>query len=258
MHVMGKPTGQSQHELAATRAAGALGDAATRLLGDDVAAVFLHGSLTLGGYEPGRSDIDLLVVVERELTDDELGSLPRALAKTGSNPASAADLRVVDRSAVAMPAQSPFLELYVRLHGHEVVDLETRKSEPDLAVELSLVRSDGRSLVGPEPRALIGAVPDRWVVSYGNAVIERWQELTDDDEHAELMILTACRAWRFAVDGRHCSKAEAGCWALAQDGSLVAVEGALRRRRGEQGVAIDAAEIGRVLAVVHRGIAVAP
>jgi predicted nucleotidyltransferase len=31
-------------------------------VGDTVAAVILHGSLTLGDFLPGRSDVDLLAV----------------------------------------------------------------------------------------------------------------------------------------------------------------------------------------------------
>jgi predicted nucleotidyltransferase len=33
-------------------------------LGKIVAGVILHGSLTLGDYAPGRSDVDLLVVID--------------------------------------------------------------------------------------------------------------------------------------------------------------------------------------------------
>jgi predicted nucleotidyltransferase len=38
-------------------------------LGETVAGVIQHGSLTLGDYLPGRSDVDLLVVVDDPLTD---------------------------------------------------------------------------------------------------------------------------------------------------------------------------------------------
>ena len=75
------------------------------------------------------------------------------------------------------------------------------------------MRADGRSLVGPQPAAVVGAMPDEWVVAYGDEALERWQH-TDDAEHAALMVLTACRIWRFAVEGVHCSKTEAARWAL--------------------------------------------
>jgi Nucleotidyltransferase domain len=49
---------------AALRFANELAHACTGALGKTVAGVILHGSLTLGDYVPGRSDVDLLVVVD--------------------------------------------------------------------------------------------------------------------------------------------------------------------------------------------------
>ena len=37
--------------------------------------MILHGSLTLGDYVPGRSDVDLLVVVDAPLTDAQVAQL---------------------------------------------------------------------------------------------------------------------------------------------------------------------------------------
>ena len=70
--------------------------------------MILHGSLTLADYLPGRSDVDLLVVVDGPLTDAQLAD---------------------------------------------------------------------------------------------------WEAIGDD---AELTVLTTCRVWRFAEEGRHCSKTAAG------------------------------------------------
>jgi len=42
------------------------------LLEDTVIGVYLYGSLTYGDYNPGRSDIDLMVIVKEPLTKDEI------------------------------------------------------------------------------------------------------------------------------------------------------------------------------------------
>jgi hypothetical protein len=68
----------------------------------------------------------------------------------------------------------------------------------------------GHSLLGAAPAELIGEVPDRWVVTAGDAQLADWQAIGDDPPYAELTVLTACRVWRFAEEGRHCSKAAAG------------------------------------------------
>jgi hypothetical protein len=87
--------------------------------------------------------------------------------------------------------------------------LEERRhpAERDLAVELSVCRAHGRSLLGAAPAELLGEVPDRWVVAAGDAQLAAWQAVGDDPPYAELTVLTACRVWRFAEQGRHCSKA---------------------------------------------------
>jgi hypothetical protein len=51
------------------------------------------------------------------------------------------------------------------------VRLEERRhpGERDLAVELSVCRAHGRSLLGAAPAELIGEVPPAWVVAAGDA-----------------------------------------------------------------------------------------
>lgn len=74
-------TGASAHDALAY--ADTLAHASSRALGDALAAVVLHGSLTLGDYLPGRSDIDLLVVVDDPLTDAHLAGLANAVGSSG-------------------------------------------------------------------------------------------------------------------------------------------------------------------------------
>jgi hypothetical protein len=223
------------------------------LLGDQLVSIFLHGSLVLGGLVEGRSDIDLLVVIERPLDDTQLTALERLVVESYEAEPTKLDVRVVTRAVAANPTPAPPLELAIGSHrGLEVV----RRVEhvPDVAVELSIVRATGRALAGEQPAAVIGAVPDEWLVAIGDSYLERWQTMTDDDERAELRVLSACRIWRFAAEGVHCSKADAGAWVLARDASLTAVEGALRRRAGES-VVISPEDIADLLARVRGELA---
>ena len=229
--------------------------ACSELLGDRLVAVILHGSLVLGDYTPGSSDVDLLAVIERPLTDDELAALEELVLARRAE-AAGIDLRVVTSSVAATPTESPAMELYVGVHHDQPPELLRRiDGERDLVAELSMVRADGRSLVGPEPTAVVGAVPDEWVVAYGDEVLERWEQLTDDAEHAGLMTLTACRIWRFAVESVHCSKTEAARWALRREPALPAVEAALWRRAGDTKAQIAPADIAALLARVRDELA---
>jgi Domain of unknown function (DUF4111) len=142
----------------------------------------------------------------------------------------------------------------VILHGPSSgVRVEERRhpGERDLAVELSVCRAHGPSLLGAAPAELLGEVPDRWVVAAGDAQLAAWRAIGDDPKHAELTVLTACRVWRFAEEGRHASKAAAAQWALGRDPTLGVVGDALRRRRGDPAARIDPAQVAWLLAVVR-------
>lgn len=56
-------------QLPPTALAQELADGLRSVLGPDLLAVYLHGSVVAGDFVPGVSDIDLLVVVERDLDD---------------------------------------------------------------------------------------------------------------------------------------------------------------------------------------------
>jgi hypothetical protein len=188
---------------AALRFAEALARACAVALGRAVAGVILHGSLTLGDYLPGRSDVDLLVVVDEPLSDAQLAALIEAMASRPAEAPGPVDLRLVTRQVAASPTPAPPMEAYLRLTPGSGVRLEERRhpGERDLVVELSVCRAHGRSLLGAAPAELIGEVPDRWVVAAGDAQLADWQAIGDDPSYAELTVLTACRVWRFAEEG---------------------------------------------------------
>jgi hypothetical protein len=240
-------------EASATAFATRLARACADVLGDLVVSALLHGSLTLGDFVPGRSDIDLLLVVVRRLKDEELGALTERVSAEGALTPGRVDLRVVTREVAAVPVPAPPMEAGFALRPGRAPEREARVAgEPDLVVELSVVRAHGRELLGQGPGSVVGAVPVTWVDAVGEQYLAAWEHLTDDAPHAELMVLTACRVWRFHAERVHCSKSAAGHWALARDPSLTAVQQALRQRSGEPGVIIEPGEIGRLLALVRR------
>ena len=60
-----------------------LAGACAGALGETVAGVILHGSLTLDDYVPGCSDVDLLVVIDDPLSDARLAALTEAISSRG-------------------------------------------------------------------------------------------------------------------------------------------------------------------------------
>jgi predicted nucleotidyltransferase len=243
----------------ATRFADGLARSSAGALGERrIAAAILHGSLTLGDYVPGRSDIDLLVVVEDSPSDAALGALVDAARSARRRAGTRVDLRVVSRSVAAAATPTPPMEAYVELRpGAEPgVHVETRVPvERDLVVELSVCRAHGRSLLGASPASVIGEIPGDWVLDVGNSELARWQALEYERWHAELIVLTTCRVWHFAEERRHSAKSEAAEWALRRDPSLQAVRGALRQRHGDSALPIEEADVRELLALARSQIA---
>jgi hypothetical protein len=94
------------------------------------------------------------MVVDEPLSDAQLAALTQAVAGHRARRPGPVDLRVVTRQAAASPTPAPPMEAYLRLTPTSGVRLEERRhpGERDLAVELSVCRTHGRSLLArPRP-----------------------------------------------------------------------------------------------------------
>ena len=113
------------------------------------------------------------------------------------------------------------------------------------------LRGTGPPTLTQEPDRTAGLDPAEWVVAVGDAQLADWQAIGDDPAHAELTVLTTCRIWRFAEEGRHSSKPAAGAWALGRDPRLQVVRDALEQRQGGPASRIDPAQVAQLLALVR-------
>jgi len=252
----GQPGTRTASPQEALEFAEALAQATSRTL--SVAGVLLHGSLALGDYLPGRSDVDLLVVVDDPLTDRQRAALAEAVDQERPGAPVRVDLRVVTRAVAAAPTPLPLMEAYLTIkQGREPrIRMEGPcPGERDLVVEFSVCRAHGRSILGAPPVELIGEVPDEWVLHVGDAQLADWEAIGDDPPYAQLTVLTACRLWRFAEEAQHCSKDAAGEWALRRDPEMDVVGDALRQRHSDATHPIDASQVHDLLVRVRGRVA---
>ena len=180
-------------------------------------AAYLHGSICLGGYVPGRSDLDLLLVSADSMTRAQREAFADALLDLHGAPCPV-ELSVVTRAGLA---QSPpvccfhFSEMWAKRYAAHDADnplLDNDFPDEDIPAYYRVARQSGVTLLGPEPADLLPKVDDEAF----------WQSITQDieeyDFHAYGMfasnILTLPRTVSFARLRRVLTKAQGGRWGM--------------------------------------------
>jgi len=192
--------------------------------GDRPVSTYVHGSLALGGFNPLRSDIDVLVVVENvppldAATLRDLGNQLIAVPSAGRG----LELSVVTTTAARQPSVPwPFLlHVTTARDDAKVVIGVGRDGDPDLVMHYTVVRAAGLTVRGEPPTQLVGPLERDIVLRY------LADELTWAETHAgeTYGVLNAARASCFLHEGVIVSKIEGGRRANAGGGPT----GVLRR-----------------------------
>jgi Domain of unknown function (DUF4111) len=204
------------------------------ILGDELVGVYVSGSGALGDYVPGRSDLDRFAVCERGVGEKTKEAVVAALRHESLPcPARGLELVLYRRAFVAEPRRDAAFEL--NLNSGAAMPLHVA-FEPEeearhwFVLDLAIVRDSGRALVGPPPRDLFAELPREWLLE---ALAESlaWHR-ANPDVAGENAVLNACRAWRFAEEGRWSSKRDAAAWARSRLADPAVVDAAVALRHG--------------------------
>jgi hypothetical protein len=185
-------------------------------LGDALVGLYMHGSLALGCFNKTTSDIDVLGVTERALTEDEKLAFVDLLLGISLDPypVEADVVSVVQLQDWRHP--SPF-ELHYsewrrdRWTAHPRATLASFPTEnADLVAHVAVTRERGIALLGPGPKDVFPKVPD---ADLRDSLL-RDLEWSRTAAPAVYGILSPCRIWAtLATSGLH-SKASGARWAL--------------------------------------------
>ena len=181
-------------------------------------AVYAIGSYALGAYVPGRSDLDVLVVVDAPLEAAERDAIvARCSHDALPCPARKLELVVYTPEQLAAPGRDQRWELNLNTGAgtplHAAAD---PAAEPWFWFVLDLAQARDHAVVlhGPPASDLIGPVP-RDVVVAAQADAVAWYARHEPGEPA---LLAAARAWRYAEEGVFSPKREAWRWAAQRLG----------------------------------------
>jgi hypothetical protein len=179
-------------------------------------AVYLHGSAALGGWQPHRSDVDMLVITADGIGAAALGEVADVLVATSAGcPGRGLECSVVTASHAAAPGPPwPFLLHVVsgpgEPGGSRVVHGVDSGGDADLLMHYAVCRAAGLPVYGPPPQKMIGPIPRGVILSYLAAECG-WGLAHAPEAYA---VLNACRAMIYLTEGQIVSKLAGGRTAL--------------------------------------------
>jgi streptomycin 3"-adenylyltransferase len=240
-------------------------------LGTHLVGAYLHGSLAMGAFNPGRSDVDILAVCAAPLSPMRRMGLGRALAAI-PRPASGGDLELslVNEAVVRTPS-APSFEVHVSTHEDpSVVEGADRPGDEDLVIHFAMALARGHMLTGPEPGELFTA-PDRTSLIRAFLRDIEWARESGaagwEGHHMPAFasmayrVLNAARSWRYVETGDLGSKVEGAAWIERRDPDPhvhALLDAALAFQRGDASDRPDErtvnAFVDRVEAMLRRAI----
>ena len=195
------------------------------------------GSVALGDFDPRRSDLDVQAIAGGRPARLELEALAAELSHPALPcPVRGLELVLYTREGLHDPRGPAFalnLNTGPRMEQHVALD---PADDPRFwfVIDVSIARQHAIALHGPSadaafpepPRALVAASLREaldWYAGHGGSPAQT--------------ILSACRTWAWAADGRWRSKGQSATWAQERLPDPGPVDRALRAREGAAGAA---------------------
>lgn len=185
------------------------------ILQENLVGVYVYGSLVTGDFDPGISDIDLVVVLNQALAEAEFESLhqlhqgivvrwPEWRDRLELAYISATALRTFRSQSSAIGIISPGEPFHLIEAGS------------DWLISWHALREDGVPLKGPPIQSLIDEIPRRDYLLAVREHISHYRESVKKPQNKQALsyiVLTVARGLYTLAHGRPASKAKAAAWA---------------------------------------------
>ncbi len=192
-----------------------------KILGNNLVGIYLHGSAAMGCYNDEKSDVDLLVVIHSDMSEEEKRRYMDMVVELNAlAPTKGIELSIIKKS-ICKPFVYPTpFELHF-----SVAHLEWYKSNPqdyvlkmngtdkDLAAHITILYHRGVCLWGEEIHDVFEEVNEK---AYFDSI---WYDIecAEEDilETPVYVILNLCRVLAFKQEKLILSKQEGGIWGLS-------------------------------------------
>ena len=223
------------------------------ILGADLVGVYFVGSVALGGYVPGESDIDIVAVSRATLSDPHRQAVATAVIEASAAcPARGLEFTLYRREIAGAPPAGAGFE--VNANGGPrmptTVHLDAA-AEPGFwyVLDRAIAHRSGLAISGPPARGIFADVPRRTLLK---AMRESMAWHRAHERATLYSVLNACRAWRFAETDVLGSKLEGAAWARDRWPDTGVIDAAVALRHGQHATLDERAVDALLTAVVAR------
>lgn len=191
-------------------------------LTDNLVGIYLRGSLAYGDFRPETSDLDILVVTKRLVTDAEFQRLAELHKRIGhpNNPyARRIEITYIDQEGVRKYRAG---QRYPTLEQGEGECLKWCEHGENWVLERWSVREYGKALYGPAPEELIEPISSEAIKQAVRRRLKDWVKWAQDEadpdwqlpkSHKAYVVETMCRALYALKKGEVVTKGQAVDWA---------------------------------------------
>ena len=190
------------------------------VLTTNLTGVYLHGSMAMGCFNPDKSDIDLIIVIESDISNAQKSILMKHIVSLNEQaPPKGLEISVVKREYCApFVYPTPFELHFSPAHLQWFQDdpqgyIEKMNGEDiDLAAHFTIIKNYGVTLWGEKIETVFAPVPRQDYLDSICADVENAAE--DILEEPIYIMLNLCRILAFVRDGVYLSKEEGGKWGI--------------------------------------------
>ncbi len=197
-------------------------DICKELLSDNLVGIYLHGSLSMGCFNPSKSDIDLLIVIKERMSPIVKITIAKKLldiSSQGSNIEISILIENKLKEAIyPLHYDFHFSEYWRKKLEYSINDVNNKiwksdgLSDHDLSAHIRVLEERGITLYGKEKNNVFTKVSD---YEYLKAISFDFEDAYERIyKNPEYYILNTCRVLYFLDRKRVSSKKEAGEWYL--------------------------------------------
>lgn len=191
------------------------------IIGNNLTGIYLHGSMAMNCFNQEKSDIDLLLVIENDITDVQKTNFMKQVVLLNEHaPAKGLELSVVKREyckpvVYPTPFELHFSPMHLPWFRDNLEDYvkNMRGVDKDLAAHFTIINRYGIVLYGAPIADVFGEVRKADYVDSIWFDIENAREAIVADPM--YIILNLCRVVAFLKENLYLSKQQGGEWGIA-------------------------------------------